>query len=359
MVATVGAVVLTPLVALATFLVVVPPPVDGFDPQVWSPGPGTEFPTELTSTAVVETLQDTTVHGPEDTVTDTAGRVYTGDRDGTIWRFDGAGGAPERWAEVGGRPLGLGFAPDGRLLVANHGIGLQAVAPDGTVATLLDEVDGEPVLFANDLDVAADGRVYLSDSSRRYNTTTLGTGSSSYLLPDALDGRASGRVLTHDLGTGRSAVLLEDLHFPNGIALTEDGSTLWVAESNRYRVVAIDLGTGDRSTVLDDLPGTPDNIDRDGDGRMLVAVYDRTAVLDTFVLPHEIGRQVLVRLPTELFVNSEDPLAGSVVVAGADGSVERLVTGLRPAATSVHPAGDRWYLGALLGQPVRWMPAPR
>lgn len=41
-----------------------------------------------------------------------------------------------------------------------------------------------------------------------------------------------------------------------------------------------------------------------------------------------------------------------------DGSVLAYHDGLDPAATSVVPVGDRWYFGALLGQPVRWMPAP-
>lgn len=355
---TLGVLILSPLLALVVFLVVVPTPTEDFSPESWDPGNGVQFTEAVTDAAVVEDVTGDSIHGPEDIVVDAEGRIYTGDRDGTIWRFPAAGGAPERWAEAGGRPLGMLFAPDGRLIVANHGLGLQAVSTDGSVETLVDEVAGAPILFANDLDISSDGVVYFSDSSFRYNTTTLGSESSSYLLPDAVDGRASGRLLSYDLATGRSGVLLDGVYFPNGVALTTDESRLWVAESNRYRLFEYDLATGAATTLIDDLPGTPDNIDRGPDGRMLIAIYERNAALDNLILPFDLGRHVLARLPSDLFVNEEDPLSGSILIAEDDGTVSHVFTGLTPAATSVYQAGDRWYLGALLGQPVRWMQAP-
>lgn len=355
---TVAVVVAVPVVVLTTFLLAVPAPVNGFDPEPWRPGQSVDLPEEITMPAQVEAFTAEPIHGPEDIVMDADGNLYTGDRDGVIWQYTAAGGGPVRFAEPGGRPLGLAFAPDGRLVVANHGIGLQAISPDGRVETLVDEVAGNRILFANDLDISETGVVYFSDSSFRYNTTTLGTESSSYLLPDAIDGRASGRLLSHDLATGRSEVLLDGVHFPNGVALTADGSALWVAESNRYRVFEYDLATGATRSVYENLPGTPDNIDRDTDGRMLLAIYERNPALDSLVLPCAISREILIRLPADLFVNEEDPLSGFVLVARDDGTALNYLTGLTPAATSVYPDGDRWYLGALLGQPVRWMSAP-
>ncbi|MEV0952107.1 SMP-30/gluconolactonase/LRE family protein [Promicromonospora sp. NPDC050249] len=347
-----------PFVALAVFLLTVPAPVEGFDPEPWRPDRAIDLPEEATTRAQVEDLTAEVIPGPEDIATDAEGNLYTGDRDGVIWRYTPTGDAPVRFAVPDGRPLGLAFAPDGRLIVANHGVGLQAISPDGSVETLVDEVAGERILFANDLDISDTGLVYFSDSSSRYNTTTLGDESSSYLLPDAIDGRASGRLLVYDLGTGRSEVLLDRVYFPNGVALTADGSALWVAESNRYRVLEYDLATGATRSVYENLPGTPDNIDRDADGRMLVAIYERNAALDNLVLPYAISREILIRLPSDLFVNEEDPLSGSILVARDTGSIVEFLTGLTPAATSVHPDAERWYLGALLGQPIRWMPAP-
>ncbi len=355
---TIAVVLAVPALAIAAFLLAVPAPVAGFDPEPWRPGEAIDFPQEMTTSAEVRAFTTDSINGPEDIAMDVERNLYTGDRDGVIWRYAPNGGPPARFAEPGGRPLGLAFAPDGRLIVANHGAGLQAISPDGSVETLVDEVDGERILFANDLDISDSGVVYFSDSSMRYNTTTLGDESSSYLLPDAIDGRAGGRLLSHDLGTGRSEVLLDGVYFPNGVALTADGSALWVAESNRYRVFEYDLSTGTTRGVYENLPGTPDNIDRDADGRMLVAIYERNAALDNLVLPYAISRQILIRLPSDLFVNEADPLSGGILVALADGTPVEYLTGLTPAATSVYPDGDRWYLGALLGQPVRWMPAP-
>lgn len=352
----IAVVLAAPPVALGAFLLVVPAPVDGFAPEPWRPTDAVALPAEIQIATEVENFADDSIHGPEDIVLDATGNVYTGDRDGVIWRFGPAGDVPERFAQPGGRPLGLAFAPDGRLIVANHGVGLQAVNLDGTVQTLADEVAGEPILFANDLDISDDGIVYFSDSSSRYNTATLGNESSSYLLPDAIDGRASGRLLSHDLATGNSQVLLESLYFPNGVAITADGSALWVAESNRYRVLEYDLASAATRTVLHNLSGTPDNIDRDAQGRMLVALYQRNVALDHLVLPYAVPRQVLIRLPSDLFVNEDDPLSGSILVARDDGTATAHLTGLTPAATSVFPADERWYLGALLGQPIRWMP---
>ncbi|MFI9488557.1 hypothetical protein ACIG47_19375 [Promicromonospora sp. NPDC052451] len=90
---------------------------------------------------------------------------------------------------------------------------------------------------------------------------------------------------------------------------------------------------------------------------MLVGNHDRIAALDTPVLPSDLARQIMIRLAGGLFVNEQDPLTGSILVADDAGAVVAHRTGLAPAATSVLPAEDRWYLGALLGQPVHWMPA--
>lgn len=353
----VGALILVPALVAVVFLIVVRPPVDDFAPEAWTPGPGFGIGPGLAA-PVEPVAASEELFGPEDIAVDDVGNLYTGDRDGIVWRINPDGEMNE-FADVGGRPLGMMFGPDGSLLIANHGQGLQSVTADGSVTVLTDEADGQPILFANDLDVSAGGVVYLSDSSARYNTTALGDDAPSYLLPDFVDGRAGGRVITHDLTTGRTSVLLNSLYFPNGVALTQDGARLWIAESNRYRILEHTVGSPDEPRVLvDDLPGTPDNINRDADGTMLLALYDRNAALDSLVLPTAIARELMIRLPGDLFVNEENPLTGSILVLDEDGRTMAQHTGLAPAATAVVPAGDRWYLGALLGQPIRWIDRP-
>ncbi len=346
----VAAVVLVPVVVAAVALVVtIPPPVDDFHPEPWNPPAALETdrarpgPVELEPASVA-------LDGPEDIAVDSLGRRYTGDRGGTIWRT-GADGRAERFADVGGRPLGLAFAPDRDLLVANHGIGLQAVAPDGTVTLLADRAAGVPIRFANDLDVAVDGVVHLTDSSLRYNTTTLGPDALSYLLPDLVDGRASGRLLRHDLASGRTTVVRDGLHFPNGVLAA--GRRIWVAESTRYRITAIDPASGAPSVVVDGLPGVPDNLNRDVDGSMLVALTDRAAALDGLVLPTAFGREVLARLPAEWLLSRDRPPRGSILTLDTAGAVVAHHRGITPAPTSVVPVEGGWVVGALLQQPLR------
>jgi sugar lactone lactonase YvrE len=347
--------VLVPSLALGIFLAAVSPPVDDFRPQTWSPGPGLDVAGNQRSPATATAMTTDAPYGPEDIAVDRAGLLYTGDRDGVIRRVR-PDGSTERFAEVGGRPLGLAFDAHQNLIVANHGKGLQSVAPDGTVTLLADRAAGEPILFANDLVIGSDGVVWFTDSSSRYNTTVLGD-VPSYLMPDFIDGRATGRLLRYDLAGGEIEQVVDGLYFPNGVALTVDEDALWIAESTRYRILRYRLDDGATEVLLDDLPGIPDGVNLDATGSMLVALYDRTSALDSLILPTTLGREIMIRLPNSLFVNEDDPLTGAVLVLDSTGRPRHLHTGLDPAATNVVPHQGRWYLGALLGHPVRSMTA--
>lgn len=348
----VGIAVLAPLVSALGILVLVPPPLPDFEPQPWRPGAAAN----VAASTLLPTPIGAELDGPEDILVMPDGTVLTGDRSGRLWRLEADGGV-SLVADVGGRPLGLALAADGTVLVANHGIGLQRVSADGDVTVLADTAGGTPIALANELAVH-DGVVYLTDSSARYTSATIGPDAPSYLLPDLLEGRPTGRVIAHDLATGRTEVLASGLHFPNGVVVADDGRSLWVAESTRYRLVEIDLLTGERRTLLDNLPGVPDNLTATSSGGALVAVYDRTAALDGLVLPFVLGRQLLARAPTSLLVSDDSPLGGGVLVLDPNGVMTESYTGLEPAPTTVVPHDGAWYLGSLLGSPVRRVDAP-
>ena len=69
---------------------------------------------------------------------------------------------PKKWVNTGGRPLGIDFDGNGNLIVADGYIGLLSIAPDGKITTLLTSVDGIPLGFTDDVDVAADGKIYFN-----------------------------------------------------------------------------------------------------------------------------------------------------------------------------------------------------
>lgn len=70
-----------------------------------------------------------------------------------------------------GRPLGLRFDKgSGNLYIADAYYGLMVVGSDGGLAKpLATEINGKPILFANDLDIHSNGSIFFTDTSMKYN----------------------------------------------------------------------------------------------------------------------------------------------------------------------------------------------
>ena len=58
------------------------------------------------------------------------------------------------FAETAGRPLGLHFSADGGLIVCDAYKGLLLVDRSGAIESLVSEVDGVPLVFTDDVDIA-------------------------------------------------------------------------------------------------------------------------------------------------------------------------------------------------------------
>jgi gluconolactonase len=160
------------------------------------------------------------------------------------------GGHVERVAHLEGGPNGAAIGPDGWIYVCNSGgwIHADVTMPDGRVlrravgqptrpgwiervnlvsgrTETLYEAYGEEMLQSpNDLVFDADGGFYFTDHGKR-TETHLGLGSVYY-------GHADGRPLQRVIG---------QLITPNGIGLSPDGSTLYVAETATRRLLAFAL----------------------------------------------------------------------------------------------------------------------
>jgi sugar lactone lactonase YvrE len=271
-------------------LALLPSPID---PLAYEPPPapaltGPLAPNEALRAA--ELLAEGTIHGPEDVAFDSSGRLYAATADGVIARFDPSG--PRPFATTGGRPLGMRFTSSGDLLVCDSHRGLLSIDPAGQVSVLATEAEGVPFRFTDNLDLARDGTVYFSDASSRY-------GQPDYML-DLLEARPHGRLLRYDPATRRTTVLLRDLYFANGVALSRGEDFVLVNETYRYRTRRFWLDgpkAGTSDVFLDNLPGFPDNIDGNRKGSFWLALFTvRNPVADS-LHPHPWLKTLLARLP--------------------------------------------------------------
>jgi sugar lactone lactonase YvrE len=164
-------------------------------------------------------------------------------------------------------PSGLGWLPDGRLLVvAMETQRLLRVEPDGRVVVHAD-LSAAARGSLNDMIVAADGTAYVGDMGVRIHESggERRAGQTFRVAPD---------------GDWSSAA--DDLQSPNGHILTDDGRILIVAESGGMRLTAFDVapdGTlSGRRTYAELHPeqegvpvAPPDGICLDAEGAVWVA----------------------------------------------------------------------------------------
>lgn len=300
---------------------------------------------------------------PEALAADVAGRLYAATEHGWIIRMQPNGSAAERWVNTGGRPLGMAFAPDSTLWVADAQRGLLAIAPDGSLRVAADSSDdGRPIRFADALDVARDGRVYLSDASTRFFPPRHDALSASLL--EILEHRGSGRLLEHDPATGRTVELAGGLVFANGVAITHDDSAVLVAETGSYRVLRVERlgpGRGAVRPLIDALPGFPDNVTRGQDGRYWIALVSPRNALADRLAPYPALRKVVQRLPA--WLRPAPVNYGHVLAVNDSGRVLASLqdpSGGYPMLTHALERGDWLYLGSLQAPEaarVRWTPS--
>lgn len=253
--------------------------------------------------------------GPEDATVGADGRIYATTDNGKIIRIQNRG--VRIFANVGGRPLGIETDHDGSLVIANPYIGIQRVSRDGEVTTLLDEVDGKPLVFANNLAIGPDGTIYFSESSSKFGAEEFGGPLSSTLL-DVMEHGGHGRVFSFNPSSREVQILLRDLNYANGVAVSRDGSFLLVAEMGHYRILKHWLSgdkKGSTEVLLDNLPGFPDNIKSGFNGRFWIGfAAPRNQLLDRLA-DKPFLRKLVQRLPASLRPSAE-PFSHVIAING-------------------------------------------
>lgn len=297
--------------------------------------------------------------GPED-VAISKGYAYTGLENGNIVRIrlDGTGGGYESVVNTQGRPLGMQFDQYGNLVVCDAKKGLLIVTPDNRIQVLADRVNNKPIKFADDLDIAKDGRIYFSDASQRF-------GYGDHML-DIMEGSATGRLLIFDPRTMQATVAAEGLNFANGVALGPDEEYVLVNETGAARIARIWLKgpkQGTRDIFAGGLPGYPDNLSYDGKGVFWVALpTPRNDQLDQ-LLPSPSMRRIIFRIMSVgLMSGPAQAKYGMVIALDREGRpVENLQdpTGTTISSiTSVNASGGNLYFGSLESERIASLPNP-
>ncbi|HEY5127927.1 MAG TPA: SMP-30/gluconolactonase/LRE family protein, partial [Bradyrhizobium sp.] len=252
----------------------------------------------------VEAIALDRIEGPEDIILDRSDNLYTVNRNGSIIRFF----APdyerrEEFARIGGRPLGMALDRDENLIVCVAGMGVYGVKPDRTVFKVSDETnrtwyrlkDDSRLWLADDLDIAADGKIYFSDATTRYDL-------SDWAL-DGFEGRGNGRLICYDPSTGKTQTILSNLAFPNGVCISHDGHSVlwastWLCRIYRYWIQGEKAGT--LELLVDNLPGYPDNINRASDGTYWLALVGiRSPVYDLAMADPSFRTRMVKQIPPD------------------------------------------------------------
>lgn len=204
--------------------------------------------------------------GPEDIVYDAhSGVVYTGCMDGWVKRVESD--LVVDWVNTGGRPLGLALGPSRQLIIADADEGLLKVTTDGEIEVLTKEAEGVEFKLTDGVDVAEDGVIYFTDASYKYTLKEF--------IWDFLEGRPHGRLLSYNPSTKGTKVLLSNLYFPNGVAISPDQNSIVFCETPMRRCRKYYIGGEKKGSVenfVDGLPGMPDNIHYDGEGQYWIAM---------------------------------------------------------------------------------------
>jgi sugar lactone lactonase YvrE len=151
----------------------------------------------------------------------------------------------------GHSPSGLGFRPDGSLLITSSEDRVVLRYDGETVTTIADLSKAVPAPLG-DMVVDHAGRAYI--------------GSQAF----------EGGIVVRLDPDNSVTVVAENLDFPNGMVITPDGRSLIVAESMGRRLTAFGVAEDgvltDRRVFADGLDGPPDGIALDADGGVWTAM---------------------------------------------------------------------------------------
>jgi gluconolactonase len=186
--------------------------------------------------------------------------------------------------------------PQGRLVVTEgQARRVTRTEPDGRVTVVADMFEGKPLNSPNDLIVHSDGSIYFTDPT---------------FMPKELGFNATYRV-SPDLK--RLDMLADNLDFPNGIALSPDEKTLYIADGVNLQIKAFDIlpnGLLDRRSeriaadVHGTSPGRPDGFKVDSAGNIHTSGSGGTFIVSPS--GKHLGRVITEEFPINMAFGGDD-----------------------------------------------------
>ncbi|MFH4973406.1 hypothetical protein AB6A40_000115 [Gnathostoma spinigerum] len=206
-----------------------------------------------------------------------------------------------------GRPLGVRLLPNNSdiLIVADAYYGIfelnvingyfKCVLPIG--AKITTDSTAAALNYVNDFDILPNGSLIISEP-----TTTFKDRDFLYAM---LEHRPNGRLLHFDPAHGTLSVLVDELYIPNGVLAESNAECVFYAEMGNLRIMRYCLNAAverQKSVLIDNLPGYPDNIRYSRDGTMWIPFGGIRNSDDSWITTNPWFRNLLVKLTTPIML---------------------------------------------------------
>ncbi|KAK0605637.1 hypothetical protein LWI29_029159 [Acer saccharum] len=283
---------------------------------------------------------------PEDVVYDSeSGVVYTGCEDGWVKRVtvseSAADSVVEDLVNTGGRPLGLAIG-NNEIIVADAYKGLLSITGNSTLL-LTDEADGRKFKLTDAVDIAEDGIIYFTDASYKYNLK-------DYIF-DVFEGKPHGRFMSFNPKTKTTRVLVSDIYFANGVAVSPDQTYVVFCETimrrcKKYYIKGEKSGRVDK--FIDDLPGLPDNIHYDGQGLYWIALNTEITKAWDLAFRYPFIRKIIAIVERHVGMPKNLKNGGAMAVDLEGKPVAHYYDPELMLSTSAIKIGDHLYCGSII-----------
>lgn len=179
----------------------------------------------------------------------------------TVTALEPRSGESEVIAEVPAGPMGLGWLPDGTMLIVSSMDGRLLRRVPGTAPVTQADLSAVSAHPYSDMVVDRRGNAYITNIGFDFEQGFSGQGAPGTVVLVTPQGKVS--------------QVADEMGFPNGLVVTPDNSTLVIAESYANRLTAFDIAAdgslGGRRVWAELGDGVPDGLTLDAEGAIWYA----------------------------------------------------------------------------------------